>query len=667
MDHKFSKFQYFIGCSITLLYAGLIAASYFDISACPYVYDRPASLAPLQLPDAKQVCGDAADNHRLLFALEGGFSCHMVDIIVWAYVVGMFIFMSWKYIVYRLQGLHYFFLDYCYFHNSVLMCFLLWRLVDVKWSEQPIISWSAHMPLSRWLHGYEDNASNLSISTAAHAMDNETWWRPILTGTPIRRESWARLIVPSATHNYRLDGVYLPISFEILTCGYVVSHLTEAEVISSFVFFFTLLAGTFGPILGAILMWRNALLFHSFDRMSSCYLHLAPGIVQSLLLHRLFTSARREIESLDAGRLYENVTGIAKQFNVSLDSLLPSVHTLMCNMSDVSAAAAADNATKVGSTHNGPARLISSVYSTLTAKQQQLRFTQYAATHQLEALCGYGTLCYDLRRAVSYGNLLRLHFIMFCLWQVFYHTFNEWRRHARKKRWKKRLAKLERQRREFVQPASSTETGAELPYSSTVISEVDGVIPAERMTSYKWMMTHPPGGRKGILARFVLLFGEGRLPTTVMFQVTQWLLHMFFFTCSYPFIHVCFHYTLSAWPLMVLVLAFALVCVYNAACVTHKWISKLQQTTSKRMETECQEAAHQVDGTGHRCHSNNKDAIALHAPMRGAVSVCLRVAVASPPPPHPFCGCKLIRFTIPFYCHVSSIYSMFLSALYRVC
>ncbi|CAG9582436.1 conserved hypothetical protein [Leishmania major strain Friedlin] len=512
----------------------------------------------------------------------------MVDIIVWAYVVGLFIFMSCKYIAYRLQGLHYFFLDYCYFHNSVLMCFLLWRLVDVQWSEQPIISWSAHMPLSRWLHDYGDNVSNLAMSTAVHAVDNETWWRPILTGTPIRRESCTRLIVPPAARNYRFDGVYLPISFEILTCGYVVAHLTEAEVISSFMFFFTLLAGTFGPILGAILMWRNALLFHSFDRMSSCYLHLAPGIVQSLLLHRLFTSARHEIESLDPGRLYENVTGIAKQLNVSVGSLLPGVHTLMHNMSDVSTAAA-ENATKVGSTHRGPARLISSVYSTLTAKQQQLRFTQYAATHQLEALCGYGTLCYDLRRAVTYGNLLRLHFIMFCVWQVFYHTFNEWRRHAREQWWKKRLAKLERQQREFVQLASATGTGAELLHSAAVMSEGDGGNPAERMTSYKWMMAHPPGGRKGILARFVLLFGEGRLPTTVMFQVTQWLLHMFFFTCSYPFIHVCFHYMLSAWPLMVLVLAFALLCVYNAACVNHKWISKLQQTASKRMEAGWQD------------------------------------------------------------------------------
>ncbi|KAG5491959.1 hypothetical protein GH5_00855 [Leishmania sp. Ghana 2012 LV757] len=578
MDHHFSKSQYFISCSITLLYVGLIAASYFDISTCPYVYDRPASSAPLKLPDPKQVRNGATDIHRSLFAslaLEGGVSCHMVDIITWAYIVGLLIFMSYKYITYRLQGLHYFFLDYCYFHNSVLLCFLLWRLVDVEWSEQPVISWSSHMPSWRWLRSHSDNASSATMRTAISVVRNQTWRHPILTVTPIRGESWARLIVPPVAHSYRFDGVYLPISFEILTCGYVVAHLTEAEVISSFLLFFTLLAGTFGSLLGAILMWRNALLFHSFDRMSSCYIHLAPGIVQSLLLHRLFTSARREIEGMDAGKLYEHVTGLAKQLNVSVDSLLPSVHTFMYNVSDASRVAA-DNATKVGSTHRGPVRLISSVFSTLTAKQQQLRFIQYAATHQLEALCGYGTLCYDLRRAVTYGNLLRLHFIMFCVWQVFYHTFNECRRRRRARGWKKRQAKLERQKRKSMQFMGATNSDAELLH------------PTERMTSYAWLMAHPPGGRKGILARIVLLFGEGRLPTTIMFQVTQWLLHMFFFTCSYPVIYVCFHYTLSAGPLLALVVVFACLCVYNAACVNHRWISKLQQAASREMEGERQ-------------------------------------------------------------------------------
>lgn len=592
MDHDFSKPQYFLGCSCTLLYAGLVAASYFDISTCPYVYDRPASTAPLRLPNATEAGDDVANIHRSLFASlnsAGGLSCHMVDIIVWAYVIGLIVFMSFKYVTYRLQGLHYFFLDYCYFHNAVLLFFLLWRLVDVKWAEQPIISWASYLPSWGWLN-HTSAVGGTNASTAAADLQ---WRHPILTGTPLRGESMARRIVPSTARSFRLDGLYLPVSVDVLTCGYVVAHLTEAEVLSSFVLFFTLLAGSCGPILGAIVMWKNALLFHSFDRMSSCYLHLAPGIVQSLLLHRLFTSARREIESVDPEQLYAQISKFASQMQIPVDNLLPAMQAILLNQTDpaastakATAAAATTTAAATATTARGPARLLSSLLSSLSLKQQQQQFSQYAANHRLEALCGYGTLCYDLRRAVTFGNLLRLHFFMFCVWQVFYHVFNEWRRHSREKAWKKHMARMEREKSEFMQLTGSTETEAELLRPSMVISEGAGGNPAERMTSYTWMMEHPPGGRRGPLARFVMLFGKGRLPTTIMFQVTQLILHAIFFTCSFPVIYVCFHYTLSAWPLLAWVLTFACVCVYNAACVNKKWIAKLQQMASKGMEAE---------------------------------------------------------------------------------
>jgi hypothetical protein len=596
MDHDFSKSQYFLGCSFTLLYGGLVAAAYFDISTCPYVYDRPASTAPLKTSDAMPACDDVANIHRSLFASltsVGGFSCHMVDIIVWAYVIGLIVFMSYKYVTYRLQGLHYFFLDYCYFHNAVLLFFLLWRLVDVEWSEQPIISWASYMPSWGWLNYTDSNSLNRTNASV------ELQWRhPILTGTPLRGDSFARRIVPSTARSFRLDGIYLPVSVDVLTCGYVVAHLTEAEVLSSFVLFFMLLTGSCGPILGAIVMWKNALLFHSFDRMSSCYLHLAPGIVQGLLLHRLFISARREIESVDAEQLYAQISKFASQMQIPVYNLLPSVQAMVSNHTSMvanatqktaAAAAATVAAAATSTTSRGPARLLSSLLSSLSLKQQQRQFSQYAATHRLEALCGYGTLCYDLRRAVTFGNLLRLHFIMFCVWQVFYHTFNELRRHAREKAWKKNLAKLAKEKAEFMQLTGATETEAELLRPSMVMSEGAGGNPAQRMTSYTWMMAHPPGGRNGPLARFVLLFGTGRLPTTIMFQVTQWLLHLVFFTCSYPVIYLCFHYSLSAWPLLAWVLVFVCVCVYNAACVNKKWIAKLQQMASIGMEVERQD------------------------------------------------------------------------------
>ncbi|KAL7702560.1 hypothetical protein N2W54_000112 [Lotmaria passim] len=587
MDHDFSKTQYFLGCTCTLLYAGLVAAAYFDISTCPYVYDRPASTAPRKTPEAAQACDDVANIHRSLLASlssANGFSCHMVDIIVWAYVIGLFVFMSCKYIMYRLQGLHYFFLDYCYFHNAVLLLFLLWRLIDVEWSEQPIISWASYMPAWGWLnHAGGAAIANASLLSRTNSSEELQWRHPILTGTPLGGDSFARRIVPSTARSYRFDGLYLPVSVDVLSSGYVVAHLTETEVLSSFVLFFTLMAGSCGPILGAIVMWKNALLFHSFDRMSSCYLHLGPGIVQGLLLHRLFTSARREIESVDAEQLYAQITKLAGQLQIPVDNLLPSVQAIVHNETETLAN------TTAASKPRGPVRLLASLLSSLPLRQQQQRFSQYAATHRLEALCGYGTLCYDLRRAVTFGNLLRLHFFMFCVWQLFYHTFNEWRRHSREKSWKRRLAKLEKEKAEFMQLTGSTETEVELLRASMVMGEGAGGNPAERMTSYTWMMAHPPGGRNGLLARFVMLFGKGRLPTTIMFQVTQWLLHIVFFSCSYPVIYICFHYSLSAWPLLAWMLVFVCVCVYNAACVNRKWIAKLQQMASKGMEAERQD------------------------------------------------------------------------------
>ncbi|KPA85959.1 hypothetical protein ABB37_00255 [Leptomonas pyrrhocoris] len=588
MDHDFSKTQYFLGCSFTLVYTGLVAAAYFDISTCPYVYDRPASTAPLKMPDAAQTCNGVANIHRSLLASltsAGGFSCHMVDIIVWAYVIGLIVFMSYKYVTYRLQGFHYFFLDYCYFHNAVLLFFLLWRLVDVEWSEQPIVSWASYMPSWGWLKRTSAAGSKVSAFNCTNSSEEPRWRHPILTGTPLGGDSFARRIVPSTARSFCLDGVYLPVSVDVLTCGYVVAHLTEAEVLSSFVLFFTLLAGSCGPILGAIVMWKNALLFHSFDRMSSCYLHLAPGIVQGLLLHRFFISARREMESVDAEQLYAQITKLASQMQIPVENLLPSVQAIVLNQTEtvVNAAKAAS------SSRRGPARLLSSLLSSLSLKQQQQHFSRYAAAHRLEALCGYGTLCYDLRRAVTFGSLLRLHLFMFCIWQLFYHVFNEWRRHAREKPWKKRIAQLEKEKAEFMQLTGATENEVELLRPSMVTSEGAGGNPAERMTSYTWMMANPPGGYNGVLARVVMLFGKGRLPTTIMFQVTQWLLHMVFFTCSYPVIYICFHHSLSAWPLLVWVLTFACVCVYNAACVNRKWIMKLQQMASKGMEAERQD------------------------------------------------------------------------------
>lgn len=63
-------------------------------------------------------------------------------------MLGLMVFMGHEYITHRLQGLHDFFLDYCYLHNARLVAFLPWRPVHVKWSDEPLVSWAGHVPAS---------------------------------------------------------------------------------------------------------------------------------------------------------------------------------------------------------------------------------------------------------------------------------------------------------------------------------------------------------------------------------------------------------------------------------------------------------------------------------------------------------------------------------------
>lgn len=78
----------------------------------------------------------------------------------------------------------------------------------------------------------------------------------------------------------------------------------------------------------------------------------------------------------------------------------------------------------------------------------------------------------------------------------------------------------------------------------------------------------------------------GRLPATILFQVTQLLIHVVFYSCCYPVIYAAFHVTFSALPLLAYALAFVLLTVYNAAQMDKKWIGKLQRMAVLGMESE---------------------------------------------------------------------------------
>ncbi|CUG27626.1 transmembrane protein, putative [Bodo saltans] len=89
-----------------------------------------------------------------------------------------------------------------------------------------------------------------------------------------------------------LASLAIPVPVDITPVATAVGSLTSDRLSIATFLFFVILAGTFGPILGAILMWKNALLYHSFDKMISCYLHLAPAAVQGLLVHAALSSVR---------------------------------------------------------------------------------------------------------------------------------------------------------------------------------------------------------------------------------------------------------------------------------------------------------------------------------------------------------------------------------------
>lgn len=540
MDHRFSKHEHIISCSLTLVFVGLIASSYFDISVSPFVYEGSTVPRSVMIRTPEEV---PERTLRASLSRERGVSCHMVDIIVWVYILGLIVFMSHKYITYRIQGLHYFFLDYCYFHNAVLVFFLLWRLVDVQWSEQPVISWARYMPAS-WHSA--SKAGGWAASVSGSAGD---------ASSPLASAGKAKLAARAVLYEargYAWDGVYMPVSFEVLTCGYVVSHMTGEEVLSSFVVFTTLVAGTFGPILGAILMWRNALLFHSFDRMSSCYIHLLPGTVQGLLLHFLFNLARRELVVIDPARLFHWAEQqVTENPSRTLQQILPATAAM------------------------GPHPTVDD-------------FVAFATAHRRRALCVPGTLCHSLRQAaISYRGLLIEHFIMFCVWQVFYHVFNESRRRARQRGTRRRmLKKLAEKKAEFMRLTGSTEEEAEMLHSPVSLSESVAGDPSTRVTAYTWLMEHPPGGTNGILYRFVTCLGMGRLPTTILFQVAQWIIHFVFFTAAYPVIYASFRLTLAAWPLLLLVAFFLFLCICNAAAMDQKWTDKLRMMAEKGVDAE---------------------------------------------------------------------------------
>ncbi|EPY32152.1 hypothetical protein STCU_02950 [Strigomonas culicis] len=551
-------------------------------------------------------------------------ACHMVDVIVWVYVIGLLVFMLQKYVYYRKNGMHYFFLDYCYFHNACLVAFLVWRLVDVRYAEAPLFSWKSYLP-QRAQYVLFANRTQLRLEQQARYAQpqHHTLTSFCQQGIPFLHagsaaESSFRLSLP--------DGIYLPQQVKVYTIHYALSNLTDVQFVQTFFLFFMLFAGAFGPILGAIWMWRNALLFHSADRMSSCYLHLFPAIIQILFLHILFTTARKELSVVDPVALVERAARMALTTQSSAQRIVPGLYLFMQKVfiHRISLQPflfrSLNSTTKLtpdflrrymlqqgGSVGGGYAAAGANhtpedfhLSSLSPAERQQVIsiFANYAQKYQIEALCGDGTLCHELQQNVTYVTLLCLHLFMFAVWQFSYHTFHEYRRGVRERR--QRRQREQQHRRRMGEPPA-------IPPTTTLAEGAGGDL-SQRMTAYTWMMEHPPGGFKGLPYRFVTCCGTERLPSTFFFAVSQLLCHMLFFSIHYVvFIYPSFHYFYSVLPLSICLLGYVALCIYNAASMNKKWIKQLQRMAAANSNNNNNEKKEDVnEGTAETVETEKK-------------------------------------------------------------
>ena len=187
MDHSFKPKVFVLSFVGTLLMFGVTLSTYLDSSFCAVPpEDTPRSIF--------------SPTFRV-------FPCHLVDVAVHSYGLCMLFVIAHKWIMYKREGMHWFLLDYCYFHNLLFILYLWWLVVRVA--------------------------------------------------------AWSVDVVP-------------------LRVALAEKMVQDSAALSLFLAF---LGGSCGALLGAIAIWRNALLFHSSDKMLSSYLHLAPATIQTLVLH----------------------------------------------------------------------------------------------------------------------------------------------------------------------------------------------------------------------------------------------------------------------------------------------------------------------------------------------------------------------------------------------
>eukprot|EP00744_Colponema_vietnamica_P007841 GILI01011241.1.p1 GENE.GILI01011241.1~~GILI01011241.1.p1 ORF type:complete len:586 (+),score=94.19 GILI01011241.1:56-1813(+) len=568
MDRVFKKNKYTTSVVITLIFFSIVVASFIDSITCPMILQLSTEgslAATLRSAEAAEAANNSLASNKMQMSplmskflklpssvFEASytyFPCNVTDLLLQIYSAWFLIFMFHKWITYKRAGWHYFMLDYCYFHNMLMIFMLISAIVSIDIhspdgkvrnhrdspseaedrSRHPNIGQNTTKPES--LPGYWEVVGSLLYDGSESILTFDA--ARLYLGDPLRA------LIPSGVHRSMraiewlqgdtqhatsdtlaktLDAMLSPLSsapttfatpllaiskddrdvplpFEptirirVSPARYALHTMPLHAQVRFVVIFIMFLGGTFGPILGAIVIWHNALLFHSFDKMTACYLHLAPTLVQIVIVSAVY----------ETSDMVHQLRGL---FNLATsgmpESLKPPMPTIM----------------------------------------------RRDPTDAKEIFAHYLTI----------QNILLSHVAFFCFWQIFYHiTFS--------------LLSLRRER-VFAKKMKA---------QGKLQSLADcGTNPTARVTAYTWMMADPPGGTKGIMYRLVTCMGKGALPTQVLFSVVQLLFHLIYISASIPVLFLALKWREEPSWLLGYLSIFTILSINNAGEVMRKWISKLQ-------------------------------------------------------------------------------------------
>ena len=230
---------------------------------------------------------------------------YLVDVAVWTYVIFMTSLVATKFFFYYAKNWHFFMLDFCYFHNWLLIAALMAMTMsctfscvasspppgDVAFVSSPTSTPLCDVPLGRgppsapvsygsltaivplpvaithylgaFFHG-----NNCELRTATFSPSDRL-------EVDDRRAMKAAGSISAAT---TIRPVCLKLEYIPFAAG-----MREYRDRWPTKLLRALWGGSFGTLLGAIVMWKVALIVQDYDRMTSFIIHIMPAMVHSLV------------------------------------------------------------------------------------------------------------------------------------------------------------------------------------------------------------------------------------------------------------------------------------------------------------------------------------------------------------------------------------------------